>query len=63
MTYEKLLREADSYNLITKEKNLPVSKGRIKGNKIAIRKDLTNLEKNVLWPKNSDTTILLSVIY
>lgn len=45
MTYEKLLGEADSYNLITKEKNLPVSKGRIKGNKIAIRKDLTILEK------------------
>lgn len=45
MTYESLLKEADSYHLITKEKNLPVSKGRIKGNKIAIRKDLTNVEK------------------
>lgn len=45
MTYESLLKEADSYHLITKEKNLPVSKGRIKGNKIVIRKDLTNVEK------------------
>lgn len=45
MTYEGLLNEADSYHLITKEKNLPVSKGRIKGNKMAIRKDLTNVEK------------------
>lgn len=45
MTYESLLKEADSYHLITKEKKLPVSKGRIKGNKIAIRKDLTNVEK------------------
>lgn len=45
MIYENLLRESDSLNLITKEKDLPVSKGRIKGKRIAIRKDLSNTEK------------------
>ncbi len=37
--------EADQQNLITKEKDLPVSKGRIKGNRIAIKKGLTEVEK------------------
>ena len=45
MTYEELLIEADNNNLITKEKPLPVSKGRIKGNRIAIRKGMTEAEK------------------
>lgn len=45
MTYEELLIEADNNHLITKEKPLPVSKGRIKGNRIAIRKDMTETEK------------------
>lgn len=45
ITYDRLLIEADNHHLITKEKNLPVSKGRIKGNRIAIRKDLTDKEK------------------
>lgn len=40
MNYEKLLIETDSNNLITKEKDLLAHKGRIKGNKIAIKKDL-----------------------
>lgn len=44
-TYEDLLKEADYNNLITKEKELPISKGRIKGNRIAIRKGLTEKEK------------------
>lgn len=44
-TYEELLIEADNHNLITKEKPLRASKGRIKGNRIAIRKDLTEAEK------------------
>lgn len=44
-TYEDLLIEADSNNLIAKEKTLPISKGRIKGNRIAINKDLTEKEK------------------
>ena len=45
MIYENLLKESDSLNLITKEKELPVNKGRIKGKRIAIRKDLSNTEK------------------
>ena len=47
-TYEDLLMEADAQNLITKEKNLPVSKGRIKGNRIAIKKGLTEKEKKCI---------------
>ena len=45
ITYEQLLMEADSNNLIAKEKKLPVSKGRIKGNRIAIKNGLTEAEK------------------
>lgn len=44
-TYDDLLIEADSNNLITKEKPLRGNKGRIKGNRIAIKKDLTETEK------------------
>ncbi len=45
MTYDELLIEADANNLITKEKPLRANKGRIKGNRIAIKKDLTETEK------------------
>lgn len=45
MNYEELLVEADSNNLITKEKDLIAHKGRIKGNRIAIKKDLLQKEK------------------
>lgn len=45
MTYEDLLIEADDNNLTTKELPLPVSKGRIKGNFIAIRSGMTETEK------------------
>lgn len=45
MNYEDLLIEADSNNLITKEKNLLANKGRIKGKRIAIKKDLLQKEK------------------
>lgn len=46
MNYEELLIEADSNNLITKEKPLLANAGRIKGNRIAIKKDLpTQKEK------------------
>lgn len=45
MTYEELLIKADNNNLITKELPLPISKGRIKGNHIAIRKGMTETEK------------------
>lgn len=45
MNYEELLQEADNSNLITKEKPLLANKGRIKGNRIAIKKDLSTVEK------------------
>lgn len=45
LTYEELLLEADSNNLVTKEKDLPISKGRIKGHRIAIDRKLTTTEK------------------
>lgn len=45
MTYDELLREADSNNLITKEKDLRSSKGRIKGNRIAIKRGMSSIEK------------------
>ena len=48
ITYEQLLMEADRNCLITKEKNLPISKGRIKGNRIAINKSLTEQEKKCI---------------
>lgn len=46
MSYEELLIEADNNNLITREKPLVANAGRIKGNRIAIKKDLpTQREK------------------
>lgn len=46
MNYEALLEESYSLGLIVKEKPLKYNNGRIKGNKIAIRKDIeTTTEK------------------
>lgn len=46
MNYEALLEESDSLGLIVKEKPLKYNNGRIKGNRIAIRKDIeTTAEK------------------
>lgn len=45
MTYEDLLIEADDNNLIVKEKPLLANKGRIKGDRIAIKHDLLTNEK------------------
>lgn len=45
MTYDDLLREADSQDLITKEKPLRAHDGRIKGKRIAIRKGLPESKK------------------
>lgn len=45
-TYEKLLHEADQQGLITKEKALQGNDGRIKGNRIAIRKGMTTIKKS-----------------
>lgn len=44
-TYEDMLVEAEGDNLIIKEKPLRAHKGRIMGNRIAIKKDLTEREK------------------
>lgn len=40
LTYEDLLMEADRIGLVVKEKPLPISDGRIKGKRIAIRQDI-----------------------
>lgn len=45
MEYEDLLNEADNQELIVKEKELPGYKGRICNNRIAIRKNMTTVEK------------------
>lgn len=45
MNYTELLQEADSLSLITKEKPLFAYDGRIKDNKIAIRKNMTETQK------------------
>lgn len=45
MTYEELLIEADKEGLVTKEKPLFTNEGRIKGNRIAIKRDLTTIQK------------------
>ncbi|MCM1046264.1 MAG: ImmA/IrrE family metallo-endopeptidase [Candidatus Gastranaerophilales bacterium] len=44
-TYEDLLSEADSNNIITREKPLIANNGRIKGKRIAINNHLTETEK------------------
>lgn len=43
MDYENLLKEADSNQLIVKEKRLKQFDGLIKGRKIAIRQDIPTL--------------------
>ena len=43
--YEKLLDEAVACGLIVKEKPLKANNGRILGNRVAIKKDLTETEK------------------
>lgn len=49
MTYEALLREADSHQLTVKEKPLKQHDGLIVGNRIAIRKDMnTSAEKSCI---------------
>ena len=45
MDYDILLAEADKENLITKEKPLKAYDGRIRGNKILIRKDMNTDKK------------------
>lgn len=45
MNYESLLDEAHGQGLIVKDKPLQYNNGRIKGNRVAIRKDLNTAEK------------------
>lgn len=46
LNYEVLLKESDSLGLTTKEKSLKYNDGRIKGKRVAIRKDIkTTTEK------------------
>ena len=59
LTYNDLLIEADNNCLITKEKPLRANKGRIKGNRIAIKEDM-KLKRNVSLRRNWDTTTPLS---
>ena len=50
--YEKLLEEASENQLVVREKDLRANKGRIKGNRIAIKKkmpeDMSQTDKNSL---------------
>ena len=49
LNYELLLKESDSAGLIVKEKPLKYNDGRIKGRRVAIRKDLkTTTEKGCI---------------
>lgn len=45
LTYDELLIESETQNLIVKEKDLPGYNGRIYKNRIAIRKNLNRTEK------------------
>lgn len=45
MGYEELLIEAEHSGLLVKEKSLPLSDGRVKGNRIAIRQNIPTLKK------------------
>lgn len=45
MTYDELLDTANKKGLIVREKSLTRNNGRIMGNRIAIRKDMTTTEK------------------
>lgn len=45
MTYDELLIEADRLGIIVKELDLKTRDGHCKGNRIAIRKNLSNYEK------------------
>ena len=48
MTHEELRIEADDIHLIVKEKPLPISKGRIKGNRIVLRQNMSETEKKCI---------------
>lgn len=48
MEYEKLLEESDRENLIVKEIDLPGYKGRIYNNRVAIRQNMTRVEKSCI---------------
>ena len=62
MTYEKLLIEADTEDLIVKEKTLINYNGLIKGKLIAYEKIYQLFKNLVFLPKNWDIIILPMVI-
>lgn len=45
LTYDELIETADNFNLVVREKSLRGYDGRIKGHKIAIRKDIPTLKE------------------
>jgi hypothetical protein len=46
MTYEELIKECETKGLIVKEKHLKGNKGLVVKNKVAIKKDMTIIEKS-----------------
>lgn len=46
MTYDELLNESDDNDLVVKEKLLRGNTGRIKGNRIALKKNMSTVEKS-----------------
>ena len=58
MSYEELLREYDNENLIIKEKPLTSSNGRIYNNKIAIRHDLSTVDKTCIIIQQQEISLI-----
>ena len=63
MTYDDLLREAEIEQLTVREKPLRSAKGRIFGNRIAIKKDLSETEKACVLAEEIGHYFLLSLKY
>ena len=55
MEYEALLKEYDATELIIKEKDLHGSNGRIRGNRIAIKKDISLRQKACVLAEELET--------
>ena len=51
LIFMNVIIEADTNNLITKDKPLRANNGRIKGNRIAIKKDLVTIQKKCVLAK------------
>ena len=60
MTYEELLKEADSIGMIVKESPCDLVMGGYLTTKLPSAKTSLLRQRNpVFWPKSSDTTLLL----